>query len=434
MTIRPWYRRPLWIGAISVVLLVVVAFGALYRRSSETQEETPARTTASSMSGMDMPGMNMSGDGSVSLSAEDAQRFGVTFGTVEMRQLSNEVRTVGTVLVNETRLAKVTPKFSGYVEQLYVNFVGQPVRRGQALAAVFSPELVAAQQELLLASRLSRSIAGSSVPGVPGSSVDLVAAAKQRLRLWDVSEAQINAVLATGRPLRTVRLYAPASGIVLDKKVVQGQAIQAGDELYTIADLSDVWVDAQLREADAGAVSAGTSAMLEFTSYPGRIFSGRVTYVHPVLTEETRTVRARITVPNPGGLLKPGMYATVRLNTAGQLALTVPRSAAVQTGERALVFVDMGGGRLMPHTVQLGRAVSDYIEVLSGVQPGQRVVTSAQFLIDSESNLGEVMKAMAGMGNPMPPASAPPGEGATDMSSKGADMRNMPGMSPTPKR
>jgi Cu(I)/Ag(I) efflux system membrane fusion protein len=185
---------------------------------------------------------------------------------------------------------------------------------------------------------------------------------------------------------------------VLEKKVVKGQAIQAGDELYTIADLTDIWVDAQLREADAGAVGVGTPATLEFGSYPGRVFAGRVTFVHPVLADQSRTVRARITVPNGSGLLKPGMYATVRFNTTAQSVLAVPRSAVVQTGERALVFVDMGSGQLMPHTVTLGRSGSDYIEVLSGVDAGQRVVTSAQFLIDSESNLGELMKGMS-----MPP-------------------------------
>ena len=435
MTIRSWYRRPPVVGALLVAMLLVVALMVLNRGSSETPTKTATtRSSATSMSGMDMPGMNMSTDGSVALTAEDQRRFGVTFGTVQVRPLTNEVRTVGTVLVNETRLAKVTPKFSGYVEQLYVNFVGQQVRRGQPLAAVFSPDLLAAQQELLLASRLSKSIAGTAVPGVPGNSVDLVVAAKQRLRLWDVSETQINAVLSSGRVMRTVPLYAPASGIVLDKKVVEGQAIQAGEELYTIADISDVWVDAQLREADAGAVAVGTPATIEFASYPGRLFAGRVTYIYPVLAEQARTVRARIAVANPGGLLKPGMYATVRLSTAAQSALSVPRSAVVQTGERSLVFVDMGGGKLMPHTVQLGRSGSDYIEILSGLQAGQRVVTSAQFLIDSESNLGEVMKAMAGMGGSMTVTTGAPASGGNDMNAKGADMRNMPGMSPTPKR
>lgn len=428
---RPWYRRPLVVGVAAIGLLLVATLFALnYRLSREPGEKSTeqgrARPTAA-----DMAGMDMSSDGTVSLTLAQVKQLGVTLGTVEMRQISNEIRTVGTALVNETRVSKVTTRFSGYVEQLHVNFVGQAVRRGQPLAAIFSPDLLAAQQELILASRLSRTLGASSVPGVPGNTIDLLAAAKQRLRLWDVSEGQINAVLGSGRPMRTITLFAPASGTVLEKKVVNGQAIQAGDELYTIADLTDIWLDAQLREADAGVVAVGTPATLEFGSYPGRVFAGRVTFVHPVLADQSRTVRARIVVPNGSGLLKPGMYATVRLNTRAQSALAVPRSAVVQTGERSLVFVDMGGGQLMPHTVTLGRTGSDYIEVLSGVDAGQRVVTSPQFLIDSESNLGELMKGMAGMG---PAASDPAASDAKGMSGKGADTRDMPGMSMPPKR
>ena len=434
MTTRPWYRQPLAALTASVTVLLILIVAVWNRRGEKTPANTGVNRSASSISGAEMPGMNVSSDGSVVLTAQDQRRFGVTFGTAQLRPLSNEVRTVGTVLVNETRLAKVTPKFSGYVEKLYVNFVGQAVHRGQRLAEIFSPDLLAAQQELLLASRLSKSIASNAVPGVPGNSVDLVTAAKQRLRLWDVSESQINAVLSTGRVTRTVPILSPTSGTVLDKRVVQGQSIQAGEELYTIADLSDVWVDAQLREADAGMVAMGTPATLEFASYPGRLFPGRVTYIYPVLAAEARTVRARVAVVNAGGLLKPGMYATVRLSTTAQSALSVPRSAVVQTGERALVFVDVGGGKLAPRTVGLGRSGSDYIEVLSGVQAGQRVVTSAQFLIDSESNLGEVMKTMSGMGGSTPATTGTPATGANEIDSKGADLRRVPGMSSTPKR
>ncbi len=381
-----------------------------------------------------MTGMNMPPAGSVSITADQIRQFGITFGTVQMRAVSDEVRTAGIVVVNETRVAKVTPKFSGYVEQLYGNFVGQSVRRGEALAGVFSPDLVAAEQELILSARLSNTIGNSSVPGVPGTTTDLLSAARERLRLWDVSEAQIREVLSTGKPMRTVPILSPASGVILDKKVVQGQAIQAGEELYTIADLSDVWIDAQLREEDAGRVGVGANAVLQFTSYPGRPYTGRVTYVYPTLTEQARTVKARITVPNPGGRLKPGMYATVTITASTASALTVPRSAVVQTGERVLVFVDTGGGNLRAQPVQLGRTGSDYIEVLSGVAAGQRVVTSAQFLLDSESNLAEVMKSMIGMRgvqDAMPPMTNP---SKNDVNTKGADMRGMPGMSAPPKR
>jgi membrane fusion protein, copper/silver efflux system len=426
-------RVMLWTGAAGILVLVISMLAV--NRSGHTISSSNSATASTSpgqMSGM--PGMSSTSTGSVVLTPTQIQQLGVTFGDVALRPLSNDVRTVGTVVVNETRLAKVTPKFSGYVEKLYVNFVGQPVRRGEPLAAVFSPDLVAAEQELLVSARLSRTIGASSVPGVPGSNTDLLAAAKERLRLWDVSDAQINEVLKTGRPMRTVTLAAPASGFVIDKKVVQGQSIQAGEELYTIADLSDVWVEAQLREEDAGRVGIGATATLQFTSYPGRVFSGRVTYIDPMLGEQARTVKARITVPNSDGRIKPGMYATVILNSSTQSALTVPRSAVVQTGERALVFVDLGNGKLNAQPVRLGRTGGEYVEVLSGLTSGQRVVTSAQFLIDSESNLGEVMKSMIGVGGQASAMSGVSPEPANAVDAKGADMRGMPGMSPPPKR
>ena len=231
--------------------------------------------------------------------------------------------------------------------------------------------------------------------------------------------------------MRTVPILAPASGVILDNKVVLGQAVQAGEELYTIADLSDVWVDAQLREEDAGRVGVGAVAILQFTSDPGRAYSGRVTYVYPTLTEQARTVKARVTVPNPNMRLKPGMYATVTITTSTVSALTVPRSAVIQTGERALVFVDAGGGNLQAQAVRLGRTGSDYIEVSSGLVAGQRVVTSAQFLLDSESNLAEVMKSMIGQGVRGNAEMSSPS--TNDVNAKGADMRGMPGMTP-PKR
>ena len=428
-------RRTLIIISAAVLVLVLV-IGTLTARKLGTRSSATASSTASEMQAMPgMQGMNMPAGpaAAVSVTPDQIRQFGITFGTVQTRALSDEIRTAGVVVVNETRLAKVTPKFSGYVEQLNANFVGQSVRRGQQLAAVFSPDLVAAEQELIVSARLSRTIGSSAVPGVPGTTTDLLSAARERLRLWDVSDAQISEVLSTGRPMRTVPIVSPSSGVILEKGVVQGQAIQAGQELFTIADLSDVWIDAQLREEDAGRVAPGASALVQFTSFPGRPFTGRVTYVYPTLAEQARTVKARITVPNSDGRLKPGMYATVTITVSTSSALTVPRSAVVQTGERSLVFVDADGGNLRAQPVQLGRTGNDYVEVLSGVAAGQRVVTSAQFLLDSESNLAEVMKSMIGMRGvqDMPPMNAP---SVTDANAKGADMRGMPGMTPPPKR
>jgi Cu(I)/Ag(I) efflux system membrane fusion protein len=218
-------------------------------------------------------------------------------------------------------------------------------------------------------------------------------------------------------------LYSPASGIVMEKQVVRGQMVQAGQALYTIADLSTVWLEAELREGDAAGVTPGTTAIVELGAYPGRPVTGRVGYVYPTLQAEARTLKARIELPNPDGRLKPGMYANVRLSAPARTTLTVPSSAVVQTGERSIVFVDHGAGRLMPHEVVTGRVAGDYTEVLSGVEPGRRVVTSAQFLLDSESNLAETMKAMAGMGSPSTPAAQPAGDA---LEQKGADMKGMP--------
>jgi membrane fusion protein, copper/silver efflux system len=408
-------RRNFWIVLGALVLGGIVWAIVASRRQGSTPPTSSARTPReSSMTAM--RGMPTSTNGSAKLSASQIRQFGVTFGTVEVRRLTTTARTTGVVVFDETRLVQVTPKFGGFVERLYVNATGQPVRRGQALLDVFSPELLAAQQELLLAGQLERQLGRSAVPGVPGNSTDLVDAAKRRLRLWDVSEAQIDEVIRTGQPRRTLTLYAPASGVVTAKQVVEGQSIVSGQALYTIADLSAVWIDVQLRESDVAAVQKGTAADIEITGLAGHPLKGRVAYVYPTLDSASRTVRARIEVSNTGNLLKPGMYATVRLITPTRTALTIPNSALLRTGERNVVFVDMGSGTLMPRDVEVGAVTSDYTEVLAGLQPGQRVVTSAQFLLDSESNLAEVMRSMIGQMN------------SSDVSKK-QNMQDMPGMS-----
>ena len=388
------------------------------------QVRAPSRTAGrSGMAGMEgMAGMSgVAADGSVRLTTAQRTGFGVTFGTVEQRMLTTDVRTVGTVMMDESRMASVTPKINGYVERLYVNTTGERVRRGQPLAEVFAPELLAAEEELLLARRLDRAMGESAVPGVPATPGGLLAAARRRLRLWDVSDAQIDDVLRTGRARRTITLFSPVSGVVTEKKVVLGQAVQAGMELYAVADLSQVWVDAQVRETEAAELRVGTGADLEFATYPGRTYKGRVTFIYPTIAEQTRSVRARVTVANTDGQLKPGMYATVRLSSPTRSALTAPRTAVVQTGERAVVFVDAGNGAFKPVVVETGRAAGDYVEILVGLAPGQRVVTSAQFLLDSESNLAEVMRSMIGMGG----GRGTDGGGVAGSDMRGADTKGM---------
>jgi membrane fusion protein, copper/silver efflux system len=435
VAVSPRVRRALFAGTVLVLIVAAAWVVSLTRDDSASTRGS----TSDEMAGMG--GMSMTADGSVQLTARQIADFGITFGTADVRTLESEVRTVGIVTFDETRLTQVAPKFGGFVERLYVDFTGKAVQRGQPLLEIYSPELVAAQQELLLARRLERTMDESVVPGVPAGSSDLVAAARRRFQLWDISEAQIDQILSTGTVRRTLTLYAPASGVVVEKKVVQGKATMPGEHLYTIANLSEVWIDVELRESDVGMVRAGTGADVEFGAFPGRPFKGRVEYVYPTLQEQSRTVRARVAVPNSAGLLKPGMYATVRLQAPMRSALTVPSSAVLRTGERNIVFVDMGVGaqgiRLMPHDVELGRTAREYTEVLVGLEPGQRVVTSAQFLLDSESNLGEVMKAMMGqmgagdMGNmkDMPGMEMKGMEGMD----KGADMKGMK-MPPSPRR
>lgn len=386
---------------VVIALGIILGLGWVIARgrgksAAVSPQAANAPVASSTMAGM--AGMGGASDGSVTLTSTQLRDFGVTFDTVEMRPLSKDIRTAGSVIADETRMATIAPKFSGYVERLYANFTGQPVRRGQPLAEIFSPDLIAAEQELLVAAKLAPALGNSTIPGTESGRVDLVASAKRRLKLWDVSDAEIASVLRTGRPMRTVTLYAPVAGIVTDKKVVQGQAVQAGQELYTIADLTSVWIEAELREADAGGIAAGTPASIALTAFPGRPLEGRVSYVYPVLAGETRTIKARIALPNPGGRLKPGMFATVTLHTSSGSALTVSHSAVIQTGEKSIVFVEVAPGKLIPRTVVVGRRGSNYVEIISGLSPGQRVVTSAQFLIDSEANLAELMRGMADTG------------------------------------
>ena len=415
-------RHRLLVGALVVVILALGIFAI--RRGKSSSSAGSGGQGKASMEGM----AGMSSDGMVHLTASQVREFGVTYGTVDQRRLMSDVRTVGTVMTDESRTASVTPKINGFVERLYVNTTGQPVRRGEALAEVYSPELLAAEEELLLARGLDRSIGQSSVPGVPSSRGDLVAAARRRLRLWDVSNAQIDEVLRTGKSRRTVTLYSPVTGIVMEKKVSVGEAVQAGMMLYSVADLSAVWVEVQLREADAEQVHTGSAVDLEFAALPGHPFKGRVAFVYPTVTEQSRSVRARVSVANADGRLKPGMYATVTVTSPSRVALTAPRTAIIQTGERAVAFVDMGAGALKPVDVELGKTVGEYVEILSGLEPGQRVVTSAQFLLDSESNLAEVMKGMAGMGGGMAGMAGMSGGKASSSTPGAGDPGDMNGM------
>lgn len=367
--------------------------GSMDGHDMQDMEDMQEPDSGGETAGMDgMAGMNM--DGTVRLTPDALQTFGITFGSAEVRPLTKSVRTVGVVEFDETRFAYVAPKFGGWAERLHADFTGQSVRAGEPLLEVYSPELVTAQEELLLAARMVDDVGDSELEEVGSGARDLFASARRRLEYWDISSAQIDRLLETGEVRKSLTLLVPATGIVTEKRVSEGQAFQPGTTLYVIAGLSEVWVTAEVFESDVAWIREGMRVDVDVDALPGRTFEGRVEYVYPTLEDRTRAMRARVVLSNPNGVLKPGMYATVRMAAELGETLTVPASAVLHTGERAVVFVDMGEGELMPHELQIGARGGDLVQVLSGVEPGARVVTSAQFLLDSESNLAEVMRAM----------------------------------------
>ena len=342
----------------------------------------------------------------VSLSDEAARRIGVTYATVVRKPLRRPLELVGNVTYDETRLSNVNTKIEGWIETLYVNFTGEAVRRGQPLMAVYSPMLVSAQEELILARRLANEVTSGAGERATVNARDLLEGARRRLRYWDISDAEIARIEESGEPLRTLTLRAPATGVVVDKPVVAGMRIMPGMDLYRIADLSTVWVEGEVFEKDISLVHLGQPAVVSLDAYPGETFMGTVTFISPTLATESRTGRVRVAVANRGLRLKPGMYAHLALDASSERdALLVPRTAVHFTGQRALAFVRHADGTLMPHVITTGFASGDWIEVLAGLDEGMQVVSSANFLIDAESNMGTALGSMPGMD--MSPASPP---------------------------
>lgn len=349
----------------------------------------------------------------VTLSAADAQRIGVTYATATVGPMSREIRSVGQVTFDETRVQTIAPKIDGYVDQLLVNATGQYVARGQALLTIYSPMLVTAQEELLLAARLQNDVSAASEQ-TRRSALELLTSARRRLAYWDIPDEVVGDIERTGAVRKTLTLRSPVSGYVLEKNVFAGQKIMGGDALYKVADLGTLWVEGEVFEQDLSVVRLGQVVTAEFQALPGDVRRGRIAYVYPTVNTESRTARVRVIVPNGDLRLKPGMYATIRIGgVARQGVLTVPQSAVLSTGERSIIFVREASGQLAPREVSLGAASGDRIEILRGLARGEVVVASATFLVDAESNLG---KALGGMGN-MPgmdvttlPKSLPPKE------------------------
>ena len=348
-----------------------------------------------------LPGEGVvTGRAMVALSPERRQLLGVRSEPVARRRLERTIRTVGRVAVDERRIHHVHTKYEAYVEHLYVNFTGQMVHRGDHLAAIYSPELVASQQEYFLAYRAQQRLAESGIASVARGGADLLEAARQRLLFWDVDPGQIESLERSGTVQRTIDLHAERPGYVIQKGVVHGMRVMPADILFDIADLSEVWILADVYEQDLAVVELGMPASVTLPYQPGRKWRGPVTYVNPTVEPGTRTVKVRVEVANEDFALKPDMFADVVLRRDLGEALFVPDSAVLKPGDRRLVFVDKGDGQLEPREVTLGSRVDEGYQVLSGLEGGERVVTSANFLIDSESSL---KAALGSMGAATPP-------------------------------
>jgi RND family efflux transporter MFP subunit len=339
------------------------------------------------------------GRAAVTLSPERRQLLGVQSEEIHHGRLSRVLRTVGRVAVDERRLHHIHTKWDGYVEHLYVDFTGKFVERGDPLLAIYSPELVATQQEYLLALEARKRMVASGIPSVTQGSLDLLEAARQRLLLWDVRDEDIAALERAGKVSRTVDLHSDVAGYVVQKMAFHGMRVTPADTLFDIADLRHVWVLADVYESDLPLVRVGMRSELDAAYLPGRTWKGQVTYVDPTVEEKTRTVKVRIELANEGLQLKPDMFADVRLLADLGTGLSVPESAVIDSGGRKLVFVDRGEGRFEPRAVALGARAGAGFQVLSGLEDGERVVTSANFLLDSESSL---RSALSGMATPSP--------------------------------
>ena len=339
----------------------------------------------------------------VTLDARRQQLIGVRTAGVTRVMVTPEVRAVGTVRADETRQTEVNVKSEGWIRDLRANFTGRPVQRGETLFTLYSPDLIATQEEYLLALRGQTQAIAGQVPELRDYSMRLVDAARERLRRWDMAEAEIQELEQRGAAFETIPVRSPASGVVVEKTAVEGMHVTPGQTLFRIADLSSVWVEADVYERDMAAIRIGQAATVTLDAYPDQRFTGRATYIHPFVEEQTRTVRVRFQLPNPRGLLKPGMYANVELATAAASVLSVPADAVLDSGTEQVVFVALGEGYFEPRRVRATRRVGDAIEIAEGLKEGEEVATGATFFLDSESQLRAAVR-----GFEAPPAGAAP--------------------------
>ncbi|HET9177681.1 MAG TPA: efflux RND transporter periplasmic adaptor subunit [Terriglobia bacterium] len=392
------------IALAAAVALIAWRYVAQERRASgPKQMGTAAPAAEQSPAAETAPGAAAAALAPVQLSPQRLQSIGVTSGEVVLRELTDEIRAAGNVAVDERRQAYVQTRFSGWITKVYADATYQYVRKGQPLFTIYSPQLVTTEQEYLLARKNSGLLAQSTVPGVASGAESLLTAARARLQQWDIPSREIDHIEKTGEIRHDLEIDSPVSGYITERNALPNLYVEPATRLYTLADLSTVWVNAEVFQSDIGQIRRGQPATVTTDAYPGRTFSGRVDFVYPEVNMDTRTTKVRLVFQNPELKLTPGMFVNVMLKIPIGRRLAIPVPGVFHTGTRNVVFVDHGGGYLEPREVTLGRRAGDYYSVLKGLKPGEKIVTSANFLVDSESQL------QAALGSFVPP---PPGAGA----------------------
>ncbi len=327
----------------------------------------------------------------VEVPADKQQLIGIKSVKAAILPMTRVIRTVGRIEFDEQNLATANTKVEGWIEKLHVDYVGRFVQKGEPLAEIFSPELVATQQEFLNVLRWANQGQGvkdeRTAQLLVKDARTLLEATKQRLRLWDIGDEQIAKIEATGKPVRTLTVYSPASGYVTQKMVVQGMRVMAGEKLFDVVDLSSVWIVADIYEYELPLIKIGQTARIGLSYVPGKEFFSRVDYIYPALASDTRTAKVRFTIPNPDGALKPQMFTNVEIGINLGSRLAVPSEAVIDTGVRQIAYVDKGDGQFEPREVKTGLKIDDLVEVTAGIKAGEKVASSANFLIDSEAQL-----------------------------------------------
>ncbi len=407
------YRRAFWITLLTSIALaagVAVLWWRLTRKPPVERAATTSATDTGSQTQPEMQGMSTEKAPAaapqaevplapIQLTPQRMQSIGVQIGQVEYKAVSDELRFYGNVQANERRLAYVQTRFAGWIRQVYADATGDFVRKGQPLFTIYSPDLVTTEQEYLLAKTNAAALHQSTVNGVASGAESLFGAAKERMLQWEIPPSEIAKLDATGKVITNLTINSPVSGYVTEKNALPNMYVQPDTKLYTIADLSEVWVLAQVFQNDAGKIKPGDPAEVTVDAYPGKVFAGRVDYVLPQVDTMTRTLPVRLVFANSGLKLRPGMYVNVGLKLPLGRQLTVPASAVFHSGTKSLIFAYSGDGNIEPREIELGPRVGDRQVILKGTRAGEQIVTSANFLIDSEAQL----QAAAGAFTPPPP-------------------------------